>query len=64
LWPPPPPSPQVIYGFTAINLVKYLVLVPFVYDYKLGRSLVAVAFTFYAVYNIGYGLVIAGVVSW
>lgn len=57
-------SLQIMYGFMGLNLITYLVMVPFVWDYKLGQSLVIVAFSFYGVYNLVYGLAIAGIVKW
>jgi sodium/potassium/calcium exchanger 6 len=53
----------VMYGFAAVNLVKFLVLVPLLYGYVLRRSLAFLAFGFYLTFNVVYMLVQAGVLS-
>lgn len=52
---------KLMYGFAMLNLVKFLILLPWVYNYNLRRSLAYGAFVFYAAYNVAYGLTEAGV---
>jgi hypothetical protein len=53
---------QVMYVFTMFNLIKYALLVPLVFDCRLGRPIVVIALAYYAIYQVVYMLAVLGVV--
>ena len=52
---------MVMYGFAAANLVKFLIVVPLVYRFTLGKKMAIVAFMFYLTYNVVYAMAQLGV---
>jgi sodium/potassium/calcium exchanger 6 len=54
---------RVMVGFCALNLLKYLVAVPLLYKFKMTRLMAYLAFLFYAVYNVVYGLTLSGLIN-
>lgn len=53
----------IMIGFGVVNLVKYLLLVPLLYGFRMDRKLAFTAFLYYACFNVVYGLAIAGVIT-
>jgi sodium/potassium/calcium exchanger 6 len=53
----------VMVAFGVVNLLKYLLVVPLAYKFKMSRKMTVTSFLYYACFNVVYGLVIAGVIS-
>jgi hypothetical protein len=53
---------EVMYLFTMFNAAKYALLVPLVFDCRLGRPIVVIALVYYLVYQAVYVLAVMGLV--
>lgn len=54
---------MVMAGFSMVNMVQHLVVVPWVHKYKMKPSLAVITFLFYACFNVVYGLATVGLIN-
>jgi hypothetical protein len=50
-------------GFSIVNMVQHLIVVPLVHRFRLRRSLAAITFLFYICFSVVYILTILGVIN-
>lgn len=54
---------RIMYGFTLVNMVKFLLLVPLSFRYKLNKTLAYIALGYYCTYQVTYLLGLHGTLS-
>lgn len=53
---------MVMAGFSIVNTVQHLIVVPLVHRYKMKPSLAVITFLFYGCFSVVYGLTVTGVI--